>query len=159
MKQVTFLNSWEEVGEQIGLLGQYQAEEKKVTGEIDEQIALVKTEKEKFLNELQKNIEKTMLRIVEYAEAHLAEIRTDDRKMMTFATGVIKTRENKDYEYPKNAVLVDKLLRLKMEYLVKNEPKADKNGIKAEALENPDIFKKLGIKVVETIAIDVEPLF
>jgi phage host-nuclease inhibitor protein Gam len=159
--KTTFLTSWDEVGEQIGLLGQFQAEHKQVTGEIDEQIALVKTEKEKCLNELAKKIDQTLLHIVEYAEEHLKEIRTDDKKQMTFATGVIKTRLDKDYTYPSDKVLVAKLKKLKMDYLIKTKLTPDKVAIKDEAEENPeiDIFKKLGIIVEENVAIDVEPHF
>jgi phage host-nuclease inhibitor protein Gam len=161
MTKTTFLNSWDEVGEHIGLLGQFQAEHKKVTGEIDEQIALVKTEKEKFLNELKKNIDQTLLRIVEFAEEHMKELRTDEKKQMTFATGVIKTRVAKDYDYPSDKVLVAKLKKLNLEHLINTKLSPDKKGIKDESEENPelDIFKKLGITVEENIAIDVEPHF
>lgn len=160
MKKTT-LQSWDEVGEQIGVLGQYMAEQRQITGEIDAQIAVVKTEKEKFLNELQKNIDQTMLHIVEYAEEHIDEIRTKDKKNMTFATGVIKTRLDTDYTYPSDKVLVARLKKLELDHLIKTTEKPDKKDIKDEADENPElnIFKKLGIKVEENIAIDVEPHF
>jgi phage host-nuclease inhibitor protein Gam len=157
----TFLNSWDEVGVELGKLGQLEASLKKVTGEIDEQIALVKTEKEEFLNDLQKGIDQTLLNIMEYAEEHMNELRTDEKKQMTFATGVIKTRLDMDYAYPSDKVLVAKLKKFNWEHLIKTRHTPDKNGIKDEAEENPemDIFKKLGIKVEEKIAIDVEPHF
>ncbi len=155
----TTLQSWDEVGVELGKLGQLEAAMKKVTGEIDEQISLIKTEKQDILDEFQKGIDESRDIIQEYAEEHITELRTDESKQKTFATGVIKTREQTKYKYPSPEELVAKLMKLNMEHLINNDPKPDKEAIKKESEDNPGILRKLGIKLIETIFIDIEPHF
>jgi len=158
-KKKTFLQNWEDVGVEIGKLGKLMATRKFIVGKIDELIAQVKTEKEKELNEVEMKIKQLLLNIEEYTEEHIDEVRTDERKHMTFSTGVIKTRLETDYNYPADKFIVKKLDELGLVDLIKITKKPDKRAIKDEAECNSALLSKLGIKKEEYIAVDVEPLF
>lgn len=151
------LKGWDQVEEELGFLGESEAELKGVEAEMEAQIAQVKGNYAVRLNELAQRIATSRMVIEQYTRKNMSDVRDDGDQKIELSTGVISTRKVDDIDYPDAEELLEALKQWKLEQYIDVKEKPMKSAIKAAAKKDETLFTRLGITTHKVISVTIKP--